>query len=112
MDKSQYLYGFNDTVLKNSNNKIGYLISYTGNIVNDVASIPNSKAIALTPHIAAAFIDPDYDSTFSSLKNKLILEPFVQYILTDISPLDSANISQFSEGFPLDLTGTGVVAAI
>ena len=112
MDKSQYLYGFNDTVLKNSNNKIGYLISYTGNIVNDVASIPNSKAIALTPHIAAAFIDPEYDSTFSSLKNKLILEPFVQYILTDISPLDSGNISQFSEGFPLDLTGTGVVVTI
>ena len=112
MSQFKYMQEVHDNVIKNSNNKIGYLINYVGVLDNIMTPIPNSIIIPLTPYIAAVFIDANYESTFLSLKNIIIIESFVEYILTDISPLDSANITQFTEGFPLDLTGTGVVVGL
>lgn len=112
MKVTKYLHKVNSNVIKNSNNKNGYLINYTGEIDKIISSIPNSFAIPLTPYVAAAFIDPNYESTFLSLQNIELIEPFVEYILTEVSPLESSNITQFNEGFPIDLTGTGVVVGL
>ena len=112
MKITKYLHKVNSNVIKNSNNKNGYLINYTGEIDKIISSIPNSFAIPLTPYVAAAFIDPNYESTFLSLQDIELIEPFVEYILTEVSPLESSNITQFNEGFPIDLTGTGVVVGL
>ncbi|MDU1413323.1 MAG: S8 family peptidase [Clostridium sp.] len=112
MKITKYLHKVSSDVIKNSNNKNGYLINYTGEIDKIVSSIPNSLAIPLTPYVAAVFIDPNYESTFLALRNIELIEPFVEYILTEISPLDSSNIIQFNQGFPIDLTGTGVVVGL
>lgn len=89
-----------------------YLIHYSGNLRANLSSIPGTAIIPLTPYIAAITIDEQYESQLSEINSISVLEPEIPYILTDISPLESANISQFTEGTPINLTGTGVVVGL
>lgn len=89
-----------------------YLAYYSGNAISEINSIPESKVIILTPYIAAIFVSPKYEATIRNLKSINIIEFYMPYILTDVSPLDSANITPFSQGTPINLTGTGVVVAL
>lgn len=112
-------FSLRETALPPSNKSIAaspnaktYLVYYSGDALSEINAIPESKVIVLTPYIAAIFVSPEYESAIKSLKSINIIEYYVPYILTDISPLDSANITPFTQGNPIDLTGTGVVIAL
>lgn len=94
------------------NNPESFLVYYTGNIYNTMSSIPRSTVILITPYIAAIFVEPEYVENLSDISGISILEPNIPYILTDTSPLDSANITEFTHGFPIDLNGSGVIITI
>jgi subtilisin family serine protease len=89
-----------------------YIVYYSGDIVSSVDKIPQVRVIILSPYAAAIFVQSGYESLLSSITNISVVEPPTEYILTQISPLQSANIIQFTEGEPLDLTGTGVIVGI
>lgn len=89
-----------------------YLVYYSGNSIAEINSLSNSKAVILTPYIAAVFVSPENDALIKNMKTINIIESYIPYILTDISPLDSANITPFTQGNPIDLTGTGVIIAL
>jgi len=59
--------------------------------------------------MAAVFIAPGYEDLLITIPTINIIEPPNDYILTQLSPLQTSNITQFTEGNPIDLTGTGVI---
>lgn len=101
----------NESIAASLNAKT-YLVYYSGSSIAEINALPNSKAIILTPYIAAVFTSPESDDLIKNIKSINIIESYVPYILTDISPLDSANITPFTQGNLIDLTGTGVVVAL
>lgn len=86
-----------------------FTIYYSGDIISATASIPQVKVVILTPYMATIFIEPGYESLLLTIPNINVIEPLNYYILTQLSPLETANILQFTEGNPIDLTGTGVI---
>jgi len=86
-----------------------FTVYYSGDIISATASIPQISVVVLTPYMAAVFIAPGYENLLITIPNINIIEPPNDYILTQLSPLQTSNIIQFTEGNPIDLTGTGVI---
>lgn len=86
-----------------------YIVYYSGSIVSSIAEIPQASVIILTPYMAVIFVETGYENLIASISNVSIIEPPNEYILTQLSPLETSNIIQFTEGKPIDLTGTGVI---
>jgi len=86
-----------------------FIIYYTGNIVASIAEIPQASVVILTPYMAVIFVEIGYENLIVSLPTVNIIEPPNDFILTQLSPLETSNIVQFSEDNPIDLTGTGVI---
>jgi len=86
-----------------------YIVYYSGDIISATASIPQISVVILTPYMAAVFIAPGYEDLLITIPTINIIEPPNDYILTQLSPLQTSNITQFTEGNPIDLTGTGVI---
>ncbi len=86
-----------------------FTVYYSGDIISATASIPQINVVILSPYLAAIFVEPGYENLLVTIPNINIIEPFNYYILTQLSPLETSNIVQFSEGNPIDLTGTGVI---
>ncbi|MEW8994091.1 S8 family peptidase [Clostridium sp.] len=86
-----------------------YIVYYSGSIVSSIAEIPQANVIILTPYMAVIFVETGYENLIASIPNVSIVEPPNEYILTQLSPLETSNIIQFTEGKPIDLTGTGVI---
>ncbi|GAA0771654.1 hypothetical protein GCM10008908_16320 [Clostridium subterminale] len=86
-----------------------YTVYYSGDIISATASIPQINVVVLTPYLAAIFVEPGYENLLVTIPNINVIEPFNNYILTQLSPLETSNILQFTEGNPIYLTGTGVI---
>lgn len=86
-----------------------YIIYYSGDVVGSIAEIPQASVIILTPYMAVIFVEVGYENLISNVPNINIIEPSNEFILTQLSPLETSNIIQFTEGKPIDLTGTGVI---
>ncbi len=86
-----------------------FIIYYTGNIVASIAEIPQASVVILTPYMAVIFVEVGYENLIVSLSNVNIIEPPNDFILTQLSPLETSNIVHISEDNPIDLTGTGVI---
>jgi len=91
---------------------ISYRVYYSGDLISPISKIPQASVVILSPYDAVIFVKRGYESLITSLPNINILEPENDYILTEVSPIESANITQFTEGEPLFLTGTGVIVGI
>ena len=86
-----------------------YIVYYSGNIVSSIAQIPQASVIILSPYMAVIFVETGYENLITSIPNVNVIEITNEFILTQLSPLETSNIIQFTEGKPIDLTGTGVI---
>ncbi len=86
-----------------------YIVYYTGDIITPISTISQATVIFLSPYIAVIFVKIGYENLITSIPNINIIEPDNYFMLSQISPLQTSNIVPFSEGIPMDLTGTGVI---
>lgn len=86
-----------------------YIVYYTGDIITPISTISQATVIFLSPYIAVIFVKIGYENLITSIPNINIIEPDNYFMLSQISPLQTSNIVPFSEGIPMELTGTGVI---
>jgi subtilisin family serine protease len=97
------------TQLASPSQYTSYIVYYSGDIASSISAIPQASVVILNPYIAVIFVEVGYEDLIASLPNVNIIEPPNDFILTQLSPLQTSNIVQFTEGNPIDLTGTGVI---
>lgn len=96
--------------LYTNENYLNYIVEYQGNIVQRFKTISDACAFILDETHAVVSIDKNKDGTlFKSVKEIVYVQDTYLYTLNAVSPLESANITQFHNNPYLTLTGKDVL---
>lgn len=88
-------------------------VEYIGNIEEEFRGINFARAVVITPFNAIVFVEARRLQELLRISETIqYVDPINPYTLTQVSPIEAANILEFSQGGTLDLRGTGVVVGM
>ncbi|WP_291573665.1 S8 family peptidase [Clostridium sp. UBA4548] len=88
-------------------------VEYIGDIEEELARLGFARALPISDFSAIVFVEAGRVQELIRLSETIqYVDPLAPYTLTQISPIEAANILEFSQGGTLDLRGTGVVVGI
>lgn len=90
-----------------------FTVEYIGNIEEEFRRINFASALAISPFNAIIFVEARRLQELLRISETIqYVDPINPYTLTQISPIEAANILEFSQGGTLDLRGTGVIVGM
>ncbi|WP_392485988.1 S8 family serine peptidase [Haloimpatiens sp. FM7315] len=93
--------------------KKAYIVEYDGVLLDAFDNVNYAYPLILDERYAVVYVDRDKaDEFFLKSKEIVYVEDLINYTLGQISPIDAANISKFSNNPFLPLRGNGVVVGI
>ena len=93
-----------------NDNYESYVVSYAGDIVSELKNIEYACAFIIGFNMAVVVVERGRLNDLRSISKTIVrLDRDELYSLTELSPIDTSNISNFHENPYLTLRGTGVV---
>lgn len=88
-------------------------VEYIGNIEEEFRGINFARVVVVTPFNAIIFVEARRLQELLRISETIqYVDPINPYTLTQVSPIEAANILEFSQGGTLDLRGTGVIVGM
>lgn len=88
-------------------------VEYIGDIEEELTRLGFARALPVSDFNAIVFVEADRVQELIRLSETIqYVDPLAPYTLTQVSPIEAANILEFSQGGTLDLRGTGVVVGM
>lgn len=88
-------------------------VEYIGDIIGEFARLGFARVLPVSDFNAIVFVEADRIQELLRLSETIqYVDPLAPYTLTQVSPIEAANILEFSQGGTLDLRGTGVVVGM
>jgi subtilisin family serine protease len=92
---------------------LNIMVEYTGDIEGEFRRIDYGRVIVINPFNAIILVRAErLSDLLRDIKSIQFLDPIVPFTLTQVSPIEAANIIQFSQGGVFDLRGSGVIVGI
>ncbi|EQB85946.1 subtilisin family serine protease [Clostridium punense] len=88
-------------------------VEYIGNVEEEFRGINFARVVVVTPFNAIIFVEARRLQELLRISKTIqYVDPINPYTLTQVSPIEAANILEFSQGGTLDLRGTGVIVGM
>lgn len=90
-----------------------FTVEYIGNIEEEFRRIDFARVLVISPFNAVVFVEARRLQELIRISQTIqYVDPINPYTLTQVSPIEAANILEFSQGGALDLRGTGVIVGM